>query len=201
MRRAAAGLLLLVASITDASGGADPPLPAPPAPAPTPMPTADGVDASLIGAGAIREVRVVEGDDGRYQVSLATAGGWWHHPLDADAGNGTWYTLEGLRLVDVTGDPEPELRLEYASQRDPCGCDDGPTFSSHFVVVCTVARNGPRCSAPIEVAMRNHAIELDAFDAELVISRTGVARLRVIDSEGLTRRERAALARPFRLFR
>ncbi len=201
MRPAAIVTSVITATISLAAAGVDVP-PPPPAGPPEPMPTADDdIPEAVIGGGAIREARVVLGDDDVYELRLRTERGWSRDRLDAAAGNGTFYTLDELGLVDVLGDREPEVWLGYSSYRDPCGCDDGPTFSSDYVVVCRVDRNGPRCSDPIRVAMRNHALELESFQGELSITRRGVARVKVLEAEGVSRRERAAIARPHRLFR
>ena len=206
--RKLAGLALAVLSITPLAvhAGADGPPDAPPPDAVAsepPMPAADGVDPALTGDGALREARVVTDGDGVYRLALRGERGWSRHSLGDEImeGTGTSYLLEGLELVDLIGDAEPELRLEYSSDRDPCGCDGGPTFASRYVIVCTATRNGPRCSAPIEVARRDHALELEAFTGELVITRGGLARVVLRDWQGVSRRQRAALARPRRLFR
>jgi hypothetical protein len=115
--------------------------------------------------------------------------------------SGTDYTLEAMRWVDLVGDADPELWIEISSYRDPCGCDDGPTFSTTEVIVCKASQAGPVCSAPIATAQHDHVFDVEAFDATLTITRTGVARLRIDSSEGIPRRELRAMSRPRRLFR
>lgn len=167
---------------------------------PDPMATADGVSAELRGRGKLAEARVLA-RGGSYHIELRDARGWTGIDLDRWPGNGTYYTLEDLHWVDVVGDAEPELWVEISSHRDPCGCDGGPTFSSTEVIVCKASQRGPVCSAPIQVAQRDHVFAIEAFSGTLDVSRSGVARLRIDSSEGITRRSLRAMTRPRRLFR
>jgi hypothetical protein len=167
---------------------------------PDPMTAADGVSAELRGTGKLAEARVLA-RGGSYHIELRDARGWTGIDLGIWPGDGTSYTLEELRWIDVVGDGDPELWVAISRYRDPCGCDDGPTFSSTDVIVCKASQRGPVCSAPIEVAQHDHVFEVEAFDATLDISRSGIGRLRIGSSEGIPRRALRAMERPRRLFR
>ena len=167
---------------------------------PEPMTAADGVPSEMRGLGRLREVRVLA-RGGTYHIELRDERGWTGIDLGMWPNSGTYYTLEALRWVDVVGDSDPELWVEVSSYRDPCGCDDGPTFSTTEVIVCKASQRGPVCSAPITVAQHDHVFAVEAFDATLDIARSGVAKLRIDSSEGIPRRALRAMARPRRLFR
>lgn len=163
--------------------------------APELAPMTDPPDHAVTGNGRIREAKVWVREG---QLDLRTAAGWTRIALDTDWEN----AFEAMQLVDVTGDAEPELRLETSWDHYPCGaCDDGPWFTNTQVIVCRARGAGVQCAPPIKTASYGDVPELKSYTAELTISKTGIARLQILESAGISRRERAAIERPRRLFR
>jgi hypothetical protein len=197
MRTAIIAVLALAYPAT-ARGNAEP-SPEPPPDERTDEPMTDPPDHSITGAGAIREARVWI-RHGRLEVR--TSAGWTRIALGTDWEN----AFESMRLVDVTGDAEPELRLETSWDHYPCAaCDDGPWFTNTEIVVCRArgrARgDGVQCASPIKTASYGDVPYVKSYAAALSISKTGVARLRIRESKGISRRQRALIERPQRLFR
>lgn len=193
--------MVLLAS-TPALAGVEPPewtepdrVPGPPAP----MPADEDVPTVVTGTGGIREARALL-VDGRYTVAVQTAAGPSSVTLALGHDLGfPEHTLTRMELRDVVGDGDAELYLELGWYHDPCGCDDGPTFSSTEVIVCRLGNARLSCSQPVAVAGSEHVLERRSWRAELTIDRSGLARRTVTEREGLGRGEARRLERPVRL--
>ncbi|HET6331673.1 MAG TPA: hypothetical protein VFG30_00595 [Polyangiales bacterium] len=181
-------LVLAFASPATAWSNADP------SPEPEAAQRTDPPDA-VTGTGQIREalVWVTEG-----RLEVRTPAGWTRVALDTDWEN----AFESMQLVDLTGDAEPELRLETSWDHYPCAaCDDGPWFTNTQIVVCRARGDGVQCASPIKTASYGDVPYEKSYSADLAISRGGIARLRIRESKGISRRQRAVIERPRRLFR
>lgn len=172
--------------------GAEEPLPL--------LQTGEGISAAVYGHGAILEARVVE-KDSNAAVVVRTATGETAVDLGYGLNNGTYYTVEDLRLVDVVGDRNPELWIEMEEYRAPCGCDDGPTFSYSHVTICRVTQRGVVCADPVTVSTHDNGVDPWEISGELKVSRAGVARVKVVSFSNVSRATRARWSRPVRLFR
>jgi hypothetical protein len=162
---------------------------------PEAAPMADAPDHVVTGSGRIREARVWV-REGRLDVR--TPAGWTRLALDTDWEN----AVESMQLLDVTGDAEPELRIETSWDHYPCAaCDDGPWFTNTQIVVCRARGDGIECATPITTASYGDVPFEKSYAAELAISKAGIARLRIRESKGISRRQRALIERPRRVFR
>jgi hypothetical protein len=165
------------------------------------LPAFDGVAASIAGNGRLRAARAVIDDDQQVWIELDTQRGRRTFPVPGIGNNGTDVTLEAMQWSDVVGDDDPELRVAISTYRDPCGCDDGPTFSATYEVVCRATRHGAECSQPILTSSDETIDVTTSFRGEVVITRSGLAHVKIVESERMSRRELRRLGRRQRLFR
>lgn len=142
-------LTLLVPGLALASADREEEAVAPEEPPPLPgqgelMGASYEVSAHVFGRGRIIEARIEEHwHRGEAVAAIRTARGWSNVDLGVGISEGTFYTVEEMRLE---GD---RLVVEINRYHDPCGCDDGPVWSDTYRSVCRVTQSGRvRCSAP-----------------------------------------------------
>jgi len=172
---------------------------------------ADGEDmaamelpSTIIGKGKLRAARAFIDDERRSRIGIVSSRGYQSFVVDGlDAWN-DYVTLEGLEWKNVVGDDEPELRATINIYHDPCACDDGPTKSHTFVVVCRAKGSGAQCSSPILVSRHEHILEEKWFTGELKIQTEPdgrvFGRVGIREAKNISRSERASIKRPQRLF-
>jgi hypothetical protein len=161
--------------------------------------TADGVASTLTGTGQLRAARA-SSDGEKVRIDIRTARGSQSFTVDGLHDDGPSVTLESFEWVDVVGDPDPELRAVFSSYSDPCGCDDGPTFSDTYVVVCRALEHGAQCSKPI-LSASSETVNGSSFVGAVQITPDGLARVKVLKSKSKSRRELSRITQPRKLFR
>jgi hypothetical protein len=142
MKRAKRMILLTLAVPTLALASAEPEDAWEPPPEPQPMFAAWGASAEVFGSGVILEARL-EDHGGAARLAVRTRRGWTTADLRIGLSDGAYNTVEELRLVGN------RVVIEIEEYHDPCGCDDGPTWSYSHRTRCRVVQGGRVvCSAP-----------------------------------------------------
>jgi hypothetical protein len=155
----------------------------------------DGLPADRT-SGVLRAVRFVTLDESTHVV-VQTLKGWFGYSIESP-GPGDSLELGEVAFRNVVGDSEAELYFESGTTHAPCGCDD-LWHTTITATICRVDDGELACSKPVEKHEDMHLVDIYEWAADWRIRADGLVTPKLRDTKNISKRQRRALAKPFRL--